>query len=308
MFGSGAPYLYDHANRVISANRPGTVHTQNTALYQFFRRYLLQKAISVFKWKMPNTWSRDYFLYVLYCWGVVAIIETREFGVIPQGCGLQGYNVFYQPRKAIIANPLLKGLRDPIIGQDCVLLKLQPDFGGIMDLVNYYAEELALCSESVSVNLLNSKMSYVFAAANKAGAESLKALYDSYASGQPAVFYDKNLLGDVGKLAWEMFSQNVGENYIADKVLSDMRKIEAMYDTDIGIPNANTDKRERLVTDEVNANNVETYSKCALWLESLQQGCEEVKAMFGVDLSVDWRVNPVEQEITRAEEVAADES
>ena len=46
----------------------------------------------------------------------------------------------------------------------------------------------------------------------------------------------------------------------------------------------------------------------ALWLESLQQGCEEVKAMFGVDLSVDWRVNPVEQEITRAEEVAADES
>lgn len=308
MFGNGAPYLYDHANRVISENRPGTVHTQNTALYQFFRRYLLQKAISVFRWKLPSTWSRDYFLYVLYCWGVVAIVETDKYGVIPQGCGLEGYNVFYQPRKAIIANPLLRGLRDPIIGEECVLFKLQPDFGGIMDLVNYYAEELALCSESVSVNLLNSKMSYVFAAANKAGAESLKALYDSYASGQPAVFYDKNLIGDDGKPTWDMFSQNVGENYIADKVLSDMRKIEAMFDTDIGIPNANTDKRERLVTDEVNANNVETYSKCALWLESLQKGCTEVREMFGVDMSVDWRVNPVEREITRAEEVAEGES
>lgn len=303
MYGSGAPVYYDHANASISLNRPGTVHTHNNALYHYFRRYLLQKAISVFEWKMPETWSRDYFLYCLYCWGVVAIIQTVEFGVIPQGCGLQGYNVFYQPRRAIISNPLLKGLRDPVIGQDCVLLKLQPDFGGIMDMVNYYAEELALCSESVSVNLLNSKMSFVMGATNKAGAESLKALYDSYASGQPAVVFDKKLLTDDGKLAWEMFSQNVGENYIAGDILSDMRKIEAMFDTDIGIPNANTDKRERLVTDEVNANNVETYSKCALWLESLKQGCEEVKNMFGVELSVDWRVSPLQQQ-TVAEEVA----
>jgi len=307
MYGSGAPIYYDHANAVTSLNRPGTVHSQNTALVHYFRRYFLQKAISVFKWGMPKTWSRDYFLYVLYCWGVVAIIETKEFGVIPQGCGLQGYNVFYQPRKAIIANPLLKGLRDPIIGEECVLLKLQPDFGGIMDMINYYAEEMALCSESLSVNLLNSKMSFVLGASNKAGAESLKALYDSYASGQPAVVFDKKLLTDDGKLAWEMFSQNVGENYIAGDILSDMRKIEAMFDTDIGIPNANTDKRERLVTDEVNANNVETYSKCALWLESLKQGCAEVKEMFGVELTVDWRVSPLQQQQTVAEEVAESE-
>ena len=62
-----------------------------------------------------------------------------------------------------------------------------------------------------------------------------------------------------------------------------------MFDTEVGIPNANTDKRERLITDEVNANNFETKSKCALWLESLKQGCREANEMFGLNLSVDWR-------------------
>ena len=76
--------------------------------------------------------------------------------------------------------------------------------------------------------------------------------------------------------------------------LADMRKIEQQFDTDIGIPNANTDKRERLITDEVNANNVETATRCELWLEELKKGCEKVKTMFDVDISVDWRVKPNE--------------
>ena len=71
-----------------------------------------------------------------------------------------------------------------------------------------------------------------------------------------------------------------------------MRKIEEMFDTYIGIPNANTDKRERLVTDEVNANNVETATRCELWLDSLKKGCQKVNDMFGLTLSVDWRVKP----------------
>ena len=66
-----------------------------------------------------------------------------------------------------------------------------------------------------------------------------------------------------------------------------------MFDTEIGIPNANTDKRERLITDEVNANNVETYSKCSMWLENLQEACQKVNRMFGLSISVDWRDIPM---------------
>ena len=66
-----------------------------------------------------------------------------------------------------------------------------------------------------------------------------------------------------------------------------------MFDTEIGIPNANTDKRERLIQDEVNSNNIETYSKCAMWLENLQDACKRVHDMLGLSISVRWREIPM---------------
>lgn len=305
--GRGAPFSYDYMNVVESSRSPSTVHTQNTHLVAYFRRYLLQKAMSVFTWKMPEAWDKDYFLYGLYTWGYMAVLNTQRYGVIPQGCGLKGYNVFYRPREIIVTNPLFYPKKSIIktIGVDCVLFKLEPDYGGIMDLINYYAEQLALCAEAKDVNLINSKLSYVFAAESKTAAESMKKLYDCIASGEPAVVVDKALISDEGKPKWMPFEQNVGQNYIVSDILSDMRKIEAQFNTDIGIPNANTDKRERLNTDEVNANNVETASRCEMWLERLQQSCEEVKNMFGVEMSVDWRHKP---EVDTEEGGAEDES
>lgn len=291
---SGAPVFYDFANAVTSFNQPNTVRTQNTVLVHYFRRYLLQKAISVFKWTIPENWQRDYFLYTLYCWGFVAVINTDKYGVIPQGCGLRGYDVQYQPTQAVIANPLLQGIREPVIGEECEILKLQPDFGGIMDLVNATAEDLALCSEAVSMNLVNSKLAYVFTASNKAAAESLKKIYDQIATGNPAVFGDAKLFRNDGSPNWQAFQQNLKQTFITPDIIDSMHEIEARYDQQIGIPSANRDKKERLTIDEVNVNNVDTYSKCALWLESLQKGCERVNKMFGIGLAVDWRDIPQE--------------
>lgn len=290
---NGAPYYYNYINAETSQVTPSTVHVKDSGLCRYFTKYLLQKAMSVFEWDLPGTWNKDYFLYVLYCWGYVAVINTDKFGVIPQGCGLKGYDVFYAPTHAVIKNPLLSGILEPRIGAQCELLKLQPDFSGILDLVGHYAEQMALASQSVSVNLLNSKLSYVFTAKTKALAESLKKMYDQIASGEPAVVIDSRLKNAAdGEETWKAFEQNVGGNYIVTNLLADLRKIEAMFDTEIGIPNANTDKRERLIQDEVNANNIETYSKCAMWLENLQDGCKRVKDMFGLPIAVRWREIP----------------
>ena len=290
--GYGVPVAYDYINASNSIISPSTVHIHDTGLARFYRRYLLQKAMSVFEWKLPETWPKNYFLYVLYCWGFLAVINTDKFGVIPQACGLQGYDIFYQPTTAVITNPLMTGMKSLRIDNQCTLLKLQPDYGGIMDLVNYYADMMALSAETAGVNLLNSKLSYVFTADDKASAESFKKLFDSVASGQPAVVQDKKLLRQDGSPAWQAFQQNVGQNYIVGDILSDMKKWENMFNTDVGIPNANTDKRERLITDEVQANNTETASKCALWLDELQKSCDKTRAMFGIEISVDWRVSP----------------
>lgn len=288
-----APYMYDYINAEVSQHSPSTVHTKNTELQRFFARYLLQKAMSVFKWDLPETWDRDYFLYVLYGIGYIAVLNTDKYGVIPQQCGLDGYNIFYQPKRALVTNPLLKGLRSLDIGTQCTLIKLQPDYGSVMDLVGFYADMMALTAETAGVNLVNSRLSYVFFGKNKNTAESQKKLFDRVASGEPATFVDTALY-DVqsGNPSWIPFQQNVGQNYIAGDALADLRKWEMMFDTDIGIPNANTDKKERLISDEVNANNVEVTSKADLWLDQLQKSFAQTSKMFGVKLGVEWRNKP----------------
>lgn len=289
---SEIPASYDYINLYNSSFSPSTVHVKNTGLQRYFRKYLLQKAISVFKWTLPDEWDPDYFKYTLYGLGYIAVLNTRSFGVICQGGSLGGYNLYYRPSYIMITNPLLKETITADIGSDCALIKLQPDYSSIMDIVNYYADQMALASEAVGMNLVNVKTGVVFGAKDKAQAESYKKMFDKLADGDPAVFIDKNMLDDQGKPNWMPFVQNLGQQYITDKLLSDIRKIEAMYDTEIGIPNANTDKAERLITDEVNANNTETATRCELWLESIRRGIDDANNMFGLSLSVDWRVDP----------------
>jgi len=293
--GSGAPFFSDYQNYLTALESPAMVHIHNTDAARYFRKYLYQKAISVFKSTFPANWNRDYTLFCIFQWGFVAVIETREFGIIPQGCGLQGQDVFYHPTHALITNHLLRGIIRPKIGVQTELIQLQPGFSGIADIVNYYGDLMALAHQSMTMNLLNSKLSYVFGVDSTAQSESFKAMYDDIQRGNPAVVYDKQMRrrGDGGEHGmWETFEQNVGSNFITPQLLTVMRTVEQMFDTDIGIPNANTEKRERLVVDEVNANNVETYTKAALWLETLREGCRKVNAMFGINCNFEWRIPP----------------
>lgn len=293
MFGNlEIPASYGEIDLYNAEFSPSTVHVKNVALQRYFRKYLLQKAISVFKWNLPEEWDADYFKYTLYGMGYIAVLNTNQYGVICQGGALGGYNLYYRPAYILITNPLIKGTITANIGSDCAIIKLQPDYSSIMDIVGFYADQMALCAEALGMNLVNVKTGVVFGAKDKTQAQSYKKMFDKMQSGDPAVFIDKQLLDDAGKPNWYPFVQNMKEQYIADSILSDMRKIEAMYDTEIGIPNANTDKKERLVTDEINANNVETATRCELWLESIRKGIDTANAMYNLSLSVDWRVNP----------------
>lgn len=285
-----APVSYEVEMLYDSMQSPNIVHCTNTALVSYYTKYLFQKVLSVYKFEgLPEYWAKNYFLYVLFGHGFLAVINTDKYGVIPQMCGLAGYNVFYQPTKAIIGNPLLAGIRELEIGTQTEIIKLQPDYSGIMDIVTTYADLMGLCLETVGTNLLNSKLSYVFFRENNRTAESFKKLYDQFASGQPLSVIDKRLKDKNGEPAWQLFTQNVGQNYISNLVLDDMKTIEDRFNTDIGIPNANTQKRERMLVDEVNVNNVDTQSKVLLWLETMQDGIKKVNEMFGTNISVDYR-------------------
>lgn len=68
------------------------------------------------------------------------------------------------------------------------------------------------------------------------------------------------------------------ENFYRNKVL-----------TFLGINNANTDKRERLITSEVDANNDYIQINLDLMYDMRKRFCDEVNAKFGVNIKVEKR-------------------
>ena len=289
------PFDYATQNWYNFERSPSTIHVKNTDLRRYFFKYLMQKAMSVFKWQLPDEWDKDFFLFTLYGMGYIVVLNIPKYGVICQPGALSGYNLYYRPSKVIVSNPLFQAVTKKI-DKDCTIIKLMPDYSGIIDKVGYYADMMALCAESAGMNIVNIKFGTVFGAENQQQAQTFKKMFDK-PSTDPAVVTGKKLFDDQGKPAWFPFTQNIKESYILSDLLSDMRKIESMFDTDFGIPNANTDKRERLVTDEVNANNVETALTSEMWLETLRNGMEKANKMFNLTLSVDWRIKP-QQEVT----------
>jgi len=306
-------YDNHYQNIALSSITPSTTCTDNNATFQFFARYLLQKALSVFRWTVPETWDADYLQYVLFSEGRVAVVDVPEYGVIPQQAQIGGLNIFYEPAFALVTNPLIDSLRgqeltiyrgDPQRAE-CAIIKLTPEYTGIGDMIAYYAGQMAVTSAGIETNLINSKLSYVFAAENKRIATTFKKMFQDILSGEPAVFIDKTLFDADGSPRWATFTQNLQQNYIAGDMIADLRKIEAEFDTRIGIPNANTDKRERLISDEVNANNQETLCLSDLWLEHLQHGIEDAKAMFPGkldNLSVERRYSNVSAQMGDTEQ------
>ena len=280
------PYLYDYANNMEATINPSGIKT-NTGMVAYFKRYLLQELISNYKCRIPDDWNKDFFMYVLFCLGYIVVFDNPKYGKIPMNCTLTGYGLFYEPTDAIISNPALPGIKKLKIGEDCEIIKMQPDYGSCLDIINLYATLMAVAVESISTNIFNSRLAYVFACRNDKQATSFKKMYDEISQGKPSVFVDKDLFDDEGKPQWQGFSNKLSENYIADKMLNDLASIENRFYTTIGINNANVNKKERLITDEVNANNDQTKALARLWLDTMRSGMEKVNNRYGLNLSID---------------------
>ena len=285
------PYSYEMINLFNSSYSPSTLHTKNTQMFIFFKKYLLEKVMSVFEFELPEMWDKNYFLYSLFLNGYLAIVNTDKFGVICQHCGLRGYNIYYNPTHAIIVNPLLTGILEPKIGTQCSLIRLQPNYSGVSDIVNYYADNMAMTAETCEMNIMNSKLSFLFAVRGKSQAESMKKILDRVMRGELGVFYDEKLKMGNDNTPLDFFNNDLKKNFIAPELQDTLRRWEEMFCNEVGIPNIRSDKKERMIVDEVNSNNIECFTKAELWLETLKEGVEQTNKMFNLDLSVKLRHN-----------------
>lgn len=285
---NGIPALYDY-DTGYNGCRISTIHARNTALSLFFDRYLLQQLFSVYEFDLPEGWDPDYFRYTLFVMGYTIVFNTDKFGVINNHGCIYGRNVYYRPTMAIVSNPLIRKPLNMEINKDCALIKMAPDYRGAYDVVSTFSDLLAVIIESLGVNVINSKLSYVFAADNKGMAESMKNLYDNVAGGQPATVVGKNLFDADGNPRWLLFDQDVKNHFVGKELLECMQTVKAMFMSYIGINTVSFEKKERLTNQEVNANNEETQAICQVWLESMQESIDKVNDMFDLNIKVRLR-------------------
>ena len=286
------PVFYDYKNVATAVIDPNTMHITDTRAFWFWQKYFLKRAIAQFKFTLPKEWSESFFKYILFERGYICVFNTPEYGTLALDCILGGRNVYYEPSFCVVSNPALDKSYELEIDEQCALVKIQPDYSGITEITSYFAAKAALLSQGIDMNLINSKLAYVFISSSKTIAETFKKLYDEITAGNPAAVIDKDAFDSMsGNSKFEFFNNNLRQNYIVPDMLDDLRTIENEFDSFVGIPNSNTQKRERLITDEVNANNIETQSLLDMMLDSINSGFDKANTLFKTTLHVERKYN-----------------
>lgn len=292
LFGVPVPTNYLEENWLNGHFSPSCIHARSTELVKFYMMQLMKDAMSVYEWEVPKTWSKTFFLRVLYTWGYVVVFNTQEYGVIPMNGTAKGLNLYYEPREMLVQNFALKKTYNLTRGKDCECIRILPDWQGVVTIAAHYADMIALAYEAAGYNLFNSKVGYVFGAETNAQAESFYKMFDKLSDGKPVVAVGKNLFNkETGEPLWMPFDTNVGKNYITDKVLDAVQKLRSAFLTEIGVTSVTVEKKERLTNDEIAAANVEAQAQSALMDEILQDSIEAVNELFGLDIKATRREN-----------------
>lgn len=267
------------------AIRPENVEGLNNTSVIYYTGECIKKLFGVYNIPgAPEEWDMDYMKERIFLDGKMCICDT-PLGVLPLRTGTSGINVFDHPTTCVIANPVL-GSFEKTIGVDCALVKLQFNYGNVWPIINRYACLLAMCDSSIAVNLMNSHVAAIFGADSKAEAESFKRMYDEITAGKPGVFVGEDL---VKKLADRLLFNRVKDQFIGMDVEDLKQRIMDDFLSDIGIRNANTDKRERLISSEVDSNYAEVRSGAEHWLDNIQEGFDVANRLFSLNLRISRR-------------------
>lgn len=295
------PFNYEQINVWEGTHSPSSVKYHNNYTFMFWERALFQRAVSVLKFTLPDDWTggvKDFFDWCLFRFGKVAIFNSAKFGMTFQPCNLSGYNWYYQPTSCIISNPIQSYELE--IGKDVEILKLTPDYQGVFDIIDYFAEKLSLLDNAINMSLINSKFGIMVGAKSKGAAQGLQKMFDKINKGEPAVIYDKALMDnrkDTAPLFERVDLPNPKENYLTHDQLQDMQTILGDFDAEVGIPTVPYQKKERMVTSEAESRVTDATSRSVVWYDTLKTSIKRIKVLYpDIKLDVEMRYPP-EQEV-----------
>lgn len=263
--------------------QPSDVKGRANAGVEFYKRLLYTKLYSCLEFTLPESWKKNYFRFLLFHLGSVGVVYTKEYGWICQPYSIVKLDLYYNPKVIEIYNQYIKTPKIGVVGVNAGIIKCMDDFFGLDDVVTRYATDLAQCDRSIEVNLMNSNVTAFFKATDKKNADAIREAYGQATTGKPFVIVNKEVMGDE---AIDTLLPNIRNNFIAGDLLQVRRGIMNAFLTEIGIRNANIDKKERLNSMEVNANDDETSAIIDVIYKNIKEGMEEVNAVSGLSLDV----------------------
>lgn len=255
----------------------------NNETYIRYVEKLTELSISMFKWEnLPKSVDARYIELELFRNGSVVYFKDEVMGDLCLDCVTHGeFGVYGDPirRRAYSRyNHYQKELTD----EDSVIIWNNLMRTNSVIVVSQFARRLYNYDRIIDINT-NAQKTPGFIQGTEKQRVTLLNLYKEYDGNVPFIFGDKNM--SLENLTYV----STGAPYISDKIfeLKTQTWNEAL--TYLGISNVNINKKERLITDEVTRNQGGTIASRYSRLESRQEGARKINDMFGTNISVEYR-------------------
>lgn len=260
--------------------RPEGVNGQLAVRTEFYKRELTRIVKGMFEVEFPDEWNDDYFLDIILFYGYVCITDTAV-GVVPLRSTLKGINYNDFPTSVLSTLPILGNI-ERTLGVDAQITYFEWNyrtrtFYTFDEIIRIFSQRLASCDCGVDVNIMNSRLAYIAEAETRAQADTIKYMIDRITDGEPLVVYRANSLT---AQPLNLVFNNLRQNFITPELLDAKRSIMNEFLTLLGVNNANTDKKERLITSEVDANDEELAVNIGEFKRNLEKGCRLTKKLY----------------------------
>lgn len=268
---------------------PNTSRDKQTVYERFYYRRLTELSMNRFQWNnLPVSIDRRHLEQTLLYHGLsVFFWDTRfnSFMALP-GSAAGGWNATDNPRSFHVVAPQYPAIT--LSARDCVPIWANYTRLPELDAVQIYAQRLAAIDVSLDVNSLHARRTKVVVADENTQHTSanIQRLIDE---GAPVVYLRNPLGGQVDATDFSVDPKNIESLHMYKVRLWN----ECMMM--LGINGSNQDKRERVQTAEVEANNEQIDLNRALALNSREYAAQAINRKYADKLEKEITVEYITQ-------------
>ena len=258
----------------------------NNITFSYYYYKLMLVACNLFEWEsLPNNMESRWIENYLFSDGQCIFFKDPTLGFMVAGVAQDGgLNCYNDPTtmSPVATNYVYEG--EPLTnGEDCYLIRNNilrlPEFA----VIRYYAYKLCNLDRAIDVNIESNKTPTIIKCTDKQRL-SLKQAISQRKDNEPVIWTDSNT-----ELSNMIEALDLHPTQIFKDLQVQKHMILNEFFTDIGINNANMDKRERMVANEVEANNEQVKACEDVLLRSREEACKQINRIFGLNISVKRR-------------------